>query len=342
MHWKWLERIYSALKNLYCHLFCIITFLGCVGLIAALAAPYPEASAAQHIYRWLGCAMLCLVPMLTHYYSAAYLMLGECFTACVGFLASGAAYLVIWLYPPLNFAMITLPMVWLYHCFALILNVILPFVLWLVILVVVWRGRRSPYGEVFFGHFFPEKLRSPAEWLKAILLERRKKKINKIVAAYSIKSSTEKIQSYRKETKTSKKADNRFFFEALDVFSCEMGLFVVAGYWSGDREVGLMEIINLNGKKLKPFLKEYSDLPPGDILEDYCFLESEDATAMYKADKKRPADLVDIDEIASDDVFKDARTLDEVEALLGCPILERPEARDALYIHIEGDGIDDI
>ena len=341
MHWDLLERIYSALERLYLLLFGIVALLGYIGLIAALAALNEEASAAQYIYQGLGITLLCLIPILAHHYSAVFLMLGECFPACIGFLFSGAAYLTIRLCPPIKAAVNMLPMACLCQRLALILAVILPFVLWLAILVVVWRGRKGPYGNLFFGQVFPEKGRSPAEWLREVLHKRARKKVNRVVAIYSIKN-TKDSQFYSKETKVAKRADNRLCFEALDLFSCDMGLFAIAGYWSEEREAGLMEIINLNGRKLEPLLKGYADLLPGDILEDCCFLASDDKTAMYKADKKWAADLFDIDEIASVDIFKDARTLEQVEAQLGCPILEYPQAKNTLYIHIGGEDMDDV
>ena len=122
------------------------------------------------------------------------------------------------------------------------------------------------------------------------------------------------------------------YYESLDVFTCGMGLFAVmcpAGFSNVNQNIVLMEIINLDGMKLGPLLKQYSHLDSKEILEDYCFIASPDMVAMNKADQRWRAGLSDSDGLESMNLKKDARTLQEIESALRCPILQHPQAEKA-------------
>lgn len=124
-----------------------------------------------------------------------------------------------------------------------------------------------------------------------------------------------------------------FYLEAVDVFTCGLGLYAVmclAGHTSDYYGVCLMEIINLDGRKLSEELKESGIT---DCLDDYCFIASSDLVAESKAQKRRSEKKVTANGLADVDVEKDARTLDEIEQALGCSILEHPEERKSLFVH---------
>ena len=112
-------------------------------------------------------------------------------------------------------------------------------------------------------------------------------------------------------------------FEPLDVFTCGVGLYAAmsqAGHIETEQII-VFEIINLGNRKL------------GKGLEDYCFISTPDMMADLKYKQRKKAGQCDAGKLASMDLY-DARTLDEIEALLGCPITKHPQAMSALYVHI--------
>ena len=122
-------------------------------------------------------------------------------------------------------------------------------------------------------------------------------------------------------------------FEALDVFTCGVGLFAVicsAGYEGKD--IFLVEIINLDGKKLSDKVKK--DYGLDGCLDDYCFLATPDIVATSKAQKRNQDGLSNADGLKSANIWKDARTLEEIEKdVLRCSVFEHPKAKNALFIH---------
>ena len=121
-------------------------------------------------------------------------------------------------------------------------------------------------------------------------------------------------------------------FEVLDVFTCGVGLFAVicsAGYKGKD--IFLVEIINLDGKKLSDKVKK--DYGLNGCLDDYCFLATPDIVATSKAQKRNQDGLSNADGLKSANIWKDVRTLEEIEDVLGCSVFEHPKAKSALFIH---------
>ena len=121
-------------------------------------------------------------------------------------------------------------------------------------------------------------------------------------------------------------------FEALDVFTCGVGLYAVicsAGYKGKD--IFLVEIINLNGKKLSDKVKKNYKLDG--CLDDYCFLATPDLVATSKAQQRNRDGLSKADCLKLANIRKDARTLVEIEKNLGCSVFEHPKAKNALFIH---------
>ncbi|NLI22682.1 MAG: hypothetical protein GX418_14185 [Clostridiales bacterium] len=135
------------------------------------------------------------------------------------------------------------------------------------------------------------------------------------------------------ETDVAQSVTDGTYFEALDVFTCGLGLYAVlclAGHAKQYQGVCLMEIINLDGRSLSQAL-EASGIQ--DCLDDYCFIATRDIVAQSKAKKRLSDQTANPRGLADADVEKDARTLEEIEDALGCPILEHPQARKALYVH---------
>lgn len=123
------------------------------------------------------------------------------------------------------------------------------------------------------------------------------------------------------------------YFEAVDVFTCGLGLYAImclAGHTSVFKGVCLMEIVNLDGEQLS---KNMDKIGIKDCLDDYCFIATRDIVAESKAQKRLSDKIADPKGLASVDVKKDARTLEEIEQALGCPILEHPQAKKALFVH---------
>ncbi len=123
------------------------------------------------------------------------------------------------------------------------------------------------------------------------------------------------------------------YFEAVDVFTCGLGLYAImclAGQINVFKGICLMEIINLDGRQLSQKLEE---LGIRDCIDDYCFIATRDVVAESKAQKRRSDRRINPKGLAGVDVEKDARTLDEIERALGCPILEHPQAIHALFAH---------
>lgn len=135
------------------------------------------------------------------------------------------------------------------------------------------------------------------------------------------------------ETDVAQSLSDGTYFEAVDVFPCGLGLYAVmclAGYAGASRNVCLMEIVNLDGEPLSQKLEE-SGIK--DCLDDYCFIVSRDFVAESKAQKRLSDNSTNPQGLADVDVKKDARTLEEIEQALGCPILEHPQAKKLLYVH---------
>ena len=127
---------------------------------------------------------------------------------------------------------------------------------------------------------------------------------------------------------------NNLYFEALDVFTCGQGLYAVmclAGFNEMNQNIILTEIINLDGKKLRDKVKKEYGLD--DCLDDYCFIATSDIVASSKANQRRQDGLSSADGLATIKVWKDARTLEEVEDVIGCPVLEHPKVKNNLFIH---------
>lgn len=128
----------------------------------------------------------------------------------------------------------------------------------------------------------------------------------------------------------------KLYYEALDVFTCGLGLYAVmclAGFSKSkmNNNVILMEIINLDGKKLGDKVKKEYGLD--DCLDDYCFIATLDIVASSTANQRRQDGLSNADGLATIKVWKDARTLEEVEDMIGCPVLEHPKVKNNLFIH---------
>ncbi len=133
--------------------------------------------------------------------------------------------------------------------------------------------------------------------------------------------------------------ESGYYYEAEDVFTCGLGLFVLlcpAGARGMDAEMVLAEILDLDGRKARDMIKTHSRIPPADIIEDYILAATSDLIARGKAEQRYSAYACDERGLAAVDV-KQARTLAEAEAALGCPIMEHAATKKAVYVHKMGD-----
>ena len=147
-------------------------------------------------------------------------------------------------------------------------------------------------------------------------------------------NDTKQKAKIKYEKDVAQSVTTELYFEPLDVFTCGLGLYTVmcmAGFRDINHPAILMEIINLDGKKLSDKVKK--DYGLVDCLDDYCFIATPDIVAASKADKRKQDGLSNADGLASANISKDARTLEEIEEVLGCSVLEHPEAKKALFIH---------
>jgi len=157
---------------------------------------------------------------------------------------------------------------------------------------------------------------------------------NRIIKGNNNDNKQEAIIKYEKDVAQS--ITTKLYFEALDVFTCGLGLYAVmclAGYSKNkmNKNVSLMEIINLDGKKLGDKVKKEYGLD--DCLDDYCFIATLNIVASSIANQRKQDGLSNADGLASLEVWKDARTIEEIEAVLGCSVLEHPKVKTNLFIH---------
>jgi hypothetical protein len=113
-----------------------------------------------------------------------------------------------------------------------------------------------------------------------------------------------------------------FLLKPLDVFTCGMGLYTamqIENVPDIDEPV-ILEIIDLDGAKL------------GEGLEDYCFIATPDVVARMKFEQRRQAGQCDAEGLAAIKLT-DARPMDDIENVLGCAVLEHPQAKKALFLH---------
>ena len=122
-------------------------------------------------------------------------------------------------------------------------------------------------------------------------------------------------------------SDNSTVFVPIDVFVCGMGLYVysrrlpfVPSQPLTENNSVIMEIIDLESNSL------------GKGCHDYCFVATSDIVARMKAEKRKNDGLSNKNGLSSINL-NDARTLNDVEAVLGCSVLEHPSALAALYYH---------
>ncbi|MDR0288408.1 MAG: hypothetical protein LBI03_11980 [Clostridiales bacterium] len=132
------------------------------------------------------------------------------------------------------------------------------------------------------------------------------------------------------------------YYEALDVFTCGLGLYammveVELRNFRGRKNLPeplLMEILDLDGRKLSEELTESHLESP--ILDDYCFIiNTQDIIAMSKG-KHRIQDGTTNPNGLATLKLSDARTLSEIEEQLGCSVLDNPQARSYICVHKKG------
>ena len=155
---------------------------------------------------------------------------------------------------------------------------------------------------------------------------------NKFLKSDDYKNDQKKSKKYEKDVAQS--VTNNLYFEALDVFTCGLGMYTVmclAGFTETNQNIVLAEIINLDGKKLSDKVKK--DYGIVDCIDDYCFISTPDIVAKIKANERKQNGLSNANRLASMNLNKDARTLEEIEDVLGCSVLEHPKAKNALFIH---------
>ena len=148
------------------------------------------------------------------------------------------------------------------------------------------------------------------------------------------KTTTDEKKKTKYEKDVAQSVTTKLYFEALDVFTCGLGLYSVmclVGFSKMNQKIILMEIINLDGKKLGNKVKKGFDIE--DCLDDYCFIATPDIVATSKANQRRQDGITNADGLTSMNVKKDARTLEEIEGVLGCSVLEHPQAKGALFVH---------
>ena len=88
-----------------------------------------------------------------------------------------------------------------------------------------------------------------------------------------------------------------------------------------------------NDNEQKTRIKYEKEYGFDDCLDDYCFIVTSDIVASSKANRRRQDGLSNADGLATIKVWKDARTLGEVEKMIGCPVLEHPKVKNNLFIH---------
>ncbi len=141
-------KLYKILKRLdgivgFCYF-----YLAFVGVIVAGCAPYTEATTWQFICRMAAAALLFLGPLFAHY--NGLLLINNRVFSVIGSLISGVAVLAVTWIAPFDAALNTLPLPWLYRPLVLVMAVIIPFVLWLLMLLAYWRGRSELPLEFFY------------------------------------------------------------------------------------------------------------------------------------------------------------------------------------------------
>ena len=155
---------------------------------------------------------------------------------------------------------------------------------------------------------------------------------NKIFKSDDYDNKQKKSKKYEKDVAQS--VTTNLYFEPLDVFVCGFGLYTVmcmAGLTEMNQNIILAEIINLDGKKLSAKVKK--DYGIVDCLDDYCFIATPDIVASSKANERKQKGLSNANGLASMNFKKDARTLEDIENVLGCPVLEHSKAKSALFVH---------
>ena len=122
-------------------------------------------------------------------------------------------------------------------------------------------------------------------------------------------------------------SDNSAIFAPIDVFTCGMGVFAYVRRMPftpsqplTENNSAIMEVINLENSSL------------GKGRRDYCFIATPDIVAQAKAQQRSRDGLSNEDGLLSMNL-REARTLDDIEEMLGCSVLEHPTAVAALYYH---------
>ena len=143
-------------------------------------------------------------------------------------------------------------------------------------------------------------------------------------------------QSGKRETDVAQSVDMGLYFEAQSLFTCGLGLFAIMAPVCAPEKSLVAEIIDIDGRQLSVELKYNNVVTPfqkGDeILDDYCFLISNDILAVSKAQEIMSTGVPTRNPLSGIDV-KEARHIDELELVLGCPLLEHAEATKMLLVH---------
>jgi len=122
-------------------------------------------------------------------------------------------------------------------------------------------------------------------------------------------------------------SDNSAIFAPIDVFTCGMGVFAYVRRLPftpsqplSENNSAIMEVIDLENCSL------------GKGRRDYCFIATPDIMAHARAQQRSRDGLSNEDGLLSMNL-REARTLDDIEEILGCSLLEHPSAVTALHYH---------
>ncbi len=146
----WLQ-FYKALKNIQGALNLCFFYLACIGMSVAVCVPYPGATTWQFITRIAAMVVLFFVPVFSAAFCLCFYMTGRRILAGIEYLINSGAVLAVTWIAPLDIALGTLPLPWLYRLVVLLLAVAVPCILWLLMLLAFWRGRSGPSGDIFFS-----------------------------------------------------------------------------------------------------------------------------------------------------------------------------------------------
>jgi len=157
------------------------------------------------------------------------------------------------------------------------------------------------------------------------------------------KSRTEnKGINAKRVTEVGQSVMNGVYCEALDVFTCGVGLYAVMCPIpiKDASKAAIMEIVNLNGRDFCRELEDNdfvsSSKTGSEILNDYCFLAKNDMVVQMKADKRRANGEANPKGLETMNLKADAQPIQDIEEELGCPLLKHQYAREALFVHKKG------